>query len=86
MGAASSLLIVPLAVAFVELMIAPLVALLKLAVKVSWSSNRTSGVVWTAKILVVSPCAKVRVSVFAVKSVSLAVSPVAIEVTTVTLC
>ena len=41
-GAASSLLIVPLAVAFVELMIAPLLGLLKLTVKVSFPSNRLS--------------------------------------------
>ena len=37
------------------------------------------------KVLLVSPVAKVRVSVFAVKSLLLAVSSVAIEVVTVTL-
>ena len=86
MGAASSLVIVPWAVAFVELMIDTFVGLLKLTVNVSFPSNRTSEVVWTAKVVVVSPGAKVKVAVFAVKSVSLAVSPVAIEVVTVTLC
>ena len=42
MGAASSLLIVPLAVPFVELTTAPLLGLLKLTVKVSLPSNRLS--------------------------------------------
>ena len=42
MGAGSSLLIVPLAVALVELTIAPLLGLLKLTVNVSLPSNRLS--------------------------------------------
>ena len=42
MGAASSLLIVPLAVALVELTTAPLLESLKLTVKVSLPSNRLS--------------------------------------------
>ena len=41
-GAASSLLIVPLAVALVELTTAPLLGLLKLTVKVSLPSNKLS--------------------------------------------
>ena len=84
-GAGSSFSIVPVAVPLVVLMIAPLVGVLRVAVKVSLLSNNVSSVVGTEKVLVVSPCAKDRVSVLEVKSlVLMTLSVVPMEAVTVT--
>ena len=54
-GAASSLLSVPVAEPVTPLIIAPPVAALKDAVKVSLLSNNVSWVVWTEKVFEASP-------------------------------
>ena len=79
-----SFLMPPVAVPLVELTTAPLVGLLRLTVKVSFPSYSLSCVVVTVKVLVESPWAKDRVDVLAMKSLTLAVSELPIEVANVT--
>ena len=77
-GAASSLLIVPVALALA--IVAPAVALLSMTEKVSSDSNSASAVVWTVKVLVDSPLAKFNAPETALKSFPLAELPAAMDV------
>ena len=79
-GAASSLTMVPLAEPAEGLTVAPAVALDRLTVSVSSASSSASCVVWTVKVLEVSPWAKVMVPAAPVKSSAEAVSPEPMDV------